>query len=349
MRLVLLLVVLAILAAGVGAAAFVLTRDTSITVVVDGVETRVPEGTTLAEAIERLDLRPAAGDLVSVTGETLRAGFFPGRVLVNRRRAGPSTELVADDVLDVVEGRTRREPVARVVVAVPGGMPTNPQYTLSRYSAMEVDKGRVSGELDESSATPAGAVATPRAVALTFDDGPGEHTRAVLETLRRLRVRATFFAVGERAERNPKLLRRARAYGMAVENHSYSHPYSPPFDRRSRAEVDREIARGADAIASLVDEPRLFRPPGGRHSPLVVEVAGARGQRLVLWSVDPEDWRPGTTAAQIARRVLRTARAGSIVLLHDGPANRAQTVKALPAIVRGLRARGLRLVLVEPG
>lgn len=347
-RLVLLVAVLATLVLAAGVAAFVLTRDTSITVVVDGVEERVPEATTLGEAIERLALRPPAGDLVSVTGETLRPGAFPGSVLVNGRKAPPATELVANDELRVVPGRTRREPVERVVVPVEGGMPANPQYTLARYSAMEADKGRISGELDMATAVPAGDLETPDAVALTFDDGPAEHTRAVLETLRRLGVRATFFVVGNRASRNPKLVRRAYAYGMAVENHSSTHPFAPSFNRRSRAEIDREVAGGTDAIASLVAEPRLFRPPGGSHSPEVVDAARDRGQRVVLWSVDPEDWRPGTTASQIARRVLRAVRPGSIVLLHDGPADRARTVKALPAIVRGIRVKGLRLVLVEP-
>ncbi len=349
MRLVLLLAVLAIVAVGVGAAAFVLTRDTSIAISVDGVDERVPDGTTLADAQERLALDPDAGDLVSVTGDVIRPGAFRGRVLVNGQRVPPDVALAEGDRLEVVAGETRREPADRVVVDVEGGMPASPQYTLARYPAVEVDKGRVSGELDPATATPSGTPTTPNAVALTFDDGPAEHTRPILETLRRLRAPATFFVIGQRAEWNPRLVRRAGAYGMAVENHSYSHPYSPPFDRRSRAEIDREIARGSAAIASLVDQPSLLRPPGGRHSPLVEEVAREHGQRLVLWSVDPEDWRPGTKAAQIVRRVLRSARAGSIVLLHDGPANRGQTVKALPAIVRGLRARGLELVLVEPG
>lgn len=343
------LLAIAVVSAGVGAGAFLLTRDASIPIVVDGAEQRVPEGATLAEAAAELGLRPPAGNLQSVLGETLRVGAYPGRVLVNGRRAVPSRALVPGDRLEVVPGRTRREPVDRVTVPVDGGVPANPQYTLAGYPAMKVDRGRVSGELDLASATPTGRLAAPAAVALTFDDGPAEHTRAILETLRRLSAPATFFFVGELAERSPKLVRRAHAYGMAVENHSFSHPYLPPFDQRSRSEIEDEIVRGARAIASLVPEaPTLFRPPGGTHSPLVIRLARAHGQRLVLWSVDPEDWRPGTTSEQIAQRVLRDVRPGSIVVLHDGPAGRAETVKALPAIVRGIRAKGLRLTLIEP-
>lgn len=347
MRGALLAGLVAMLLAGIGVGAYLLTRDTSIAILVGGVEARVPQGSTLAEASERLALRPRAGDLVAVTGETLRASVFPGRILVNGRRATPDTQLASEDRLDVVHGRTRSEPTVRVVVPVAGGMPASPQYTLARYPAMSAERGRVSGELDRATVTPSGTPRVPDAVALTFDDGPAAQTRAVLETLRRLRAPATFFFIGERVERNPKLVRRAHAYGMAVENHSYSHPYAPRFTERTRAEIDAEIARGSDAIASLVDSPTLFRPPGGTHSPLVLEVARARGHHVVLWSVDPEDWKTRVTAKQIARRVLRAVRPGSIVLLHDGPGERAQTVKALPAIVRGIRARGLELTLID--
>jgi peptidoglycan/xylan/chitin deacetylase (PgdA/CDA1 family) len=260
----------------------------------------------------------------------------------------PDTELAPNDRLVLVAGRTQREPTARVVISIEGGMPASPQHTLARYPAMEVDKGRVSGELDRSSMIPSGKPRVPKAVALTFDDGPAAHTRAVLETLRRLGARATFFFIGERAQRNPQLVRRARAYGMAVENHSFTHPFDPPFAKRTRVAISDEIARGIDAIASLMDEPpTLFRPPGGTYSQRVIEVALEHDQQVVLWSVDPEDWKAGATAPEITRRVLRDVRPGSIVLLHDGPSGRAQTVKALPAIVRGIRARGLELALID--
>jgi peptidoglycan/xylan/chitin deacetylase (PgdA/CDA1 family) len=80
----------------------------------------------------------------------------------------------------------------------------------------------------------------------------------------------------------------------------------------------------------------------------VVEAAGAYGERIVLWSVDPTDWKPGVTAAQIARRVLGAVQPGSIVILHDGGGDRRATVKALPRIIRGIRKKGLRLALIDP-
>jgi len=68
----------------------------------------------------------------------------------------------------------------------------------------------------------------------------------------------------------------------------------------------------------------------------------------VLWSVDPRDWQPGTTAREITRNVLAAIRPGSIVELHDGGGDRSATLAALPAIVKGIRHRGLRLVALAP-
>lgn len=338
-----------LLAAIVGGALLVgFGRGDRVSIEVDGVAVSLPAETTLAQAVERLDLAPGRGDLLDVTGAVLKPGAIAGRLLLNGRVAPPPTLLREGDRIAVVDGRDRREPADRVVVTIQGGVPANPQHSLARSQRAEVLRGRISGAFDHRSAVPLGPFRSPKAVALTFDDGPSRHTRAILDTLRRLKAPATFFVVGNLAERRPDLVRRAHAYGMAVGNHSHSHPYRPPFASRRVGEIREEIARGSAVLVPLAGQPTLFRPPGGTVSPRVLEVARAHGQRVVLWSVDSEDWRPDATAAEIASRVLRDVRRGSIVLLHDGGGNREQTVKALPAIVKGIRARGLELVLVEP-
>jgi len=248
-----------------------------------------------------------------------------------------------------VPGRDRREPVRRLVLRVHGGRPAEPQFTLARTPGDQVLlRGRISHKLVPLEFRPSGRARIPRAVALTFDDGPSRFTRRVLAVLRRLRARATFFVVGELAERRPRAVRAALSAGMAVESHSWSHPYRPPFDRLPRARIRAEIDRPAAVLRALGRAPSLFRPPGGAFSPYVIEAAGAAGQRVVLWSVDPQDWRPGVKPRQIVRRVLAAVRPGSIVLLHDGGGDRSATVKALPAIIRGIRRKGLKLVLIEP-
>lgn len=135
---------------------------------------------------------------------------------------------------------------------------------------------------------------------------------------------------------------------MSVGNHSHNHPEVPPFDRLVRRLLEDEIELGADSLSRLGIRPRLFRPPGGNSSAAVVRAASRVGERVVLWSVDPGDWRAGARARQIAARVLAAVRPGSIVILHDGGGDRSATRVALPAIVRGIRQRGLRLVALTP-
>ena len=343
-----LLSALAIVVAGGGALYFSFWREDTISIRVQGLEETVTQGTTLLEAAERFGLRPAAGDLLDVQGGVLQRGAFPGRLLLNRRVAPAASELEEEDRLRVIDGRSRREPTRHLFVRVPGGMPANPQFTLARAPGVEIERGRLSGKVDPDATHPSGPWRTPQAVALTFDDGPSPDTRRILAALKRLHVRATFFVVGRLAERYPKLVRREFAAGMGVGSHSYSHPYRPPFERLPRAQILAEIERANEVLGSLWRVPSLFRPPGGSFSSYVIEAAAVSGERIVLWSVDPRDWKAGTTEKQIVQRVLGAVRPGSIVLLHDGGGDRSQTVKALPEIVRGIRAKGLKLVLLEP-
>jgi peptidoglycan/xylan/chitin deacetylase (PgdA/CDA1 family) len=318
------------------------------TVIVQGVERRVPEGTTLVEAAERFGLRPDAGDLLDVDGEPLRVGALPGRVIVNGRRASGTTELREGDRIAVVDARDRREPEETIRLPVTSTGPLNPQFTLARaVGEQEIVRGRISRTVVRIAFHPRGPVRRPQAVALTFDDGPSRYTQKILAQLRRLRVRATFFVVGYLAERYPHLVRREVSAGMDVGNHSYSHPYRPPFDSLSYDEVREEIERGEETLSALGARVTTFRPPGGSVYGHVLEAAGVEGERIVLWSVDPRDWSPGSTAKQIVRNVLRAVQPGSIVLLHDGGGDRSETVNALPRIVKGIRKMGLRLVLVD--
>jgi peptidoglycan/xylan/chitin deacetylase (PgdA/CDA1 family) len=184
-----------------------------------------------------------------------------------------------------------------------------------------------------------------RTVALTFDDGPWpENTKAILSVLRRFHVHATFFVIGYLAASHPELVALERRDGMAIGNHSYNHPQVPPFGQLPAQLMKDEIALAAQDLARVGVHPHLFRPPGGSYSPALVRTARALGERVVLWSVDPSDWIPGVTPRQIVSRVLSAVRPGSIVVLHDGGGDRSATVRALPAIIKGIRKRHFRLV-----
>jgi len=181
-------------------------------------------------------------------------------------------------------------------------------------------------------------------VALTFDDGPSPlYTPRVLDVLRRYHAPATFFVVGYHALQYPDLVRAEARGGMTVGDHSFDHPNYPPFAALTAQQINTEIAQGRNALRGLAPPPRLFRPPGGSFSPYVEAAAHRLGLRVTLWSVDPTDWTAGVSSGQIVAHVLGAVRPGSIVIMHDG----AATVAALPAIIAGIRAKGLRLVALH--
>ena len=183
------------------------------------------------------------------------------------------------------------------------------------------------------------------AVALTFDDGPSADTERILDILDEHKLRVTFFMIGRHVERLPQTARRGAAAGHEIGNHSYSHPI---FLYRGSNETRRQMERAQAVITGATGvRPTVARPPCGVRTPGYFAATKALGLRTVQWDVAGFDWKQ-RTAKQIAHDVLIRARAGSIILLHDGDSegkrDRSETVLALPLIIEGLRARGLRIV-----
>ncbi len=181
--------------------------------------------------------------------------------------------------------------------------------------------------------------------ALTFDDGPhAQGTPAVLETLARERVPATFFLVGEQIERNPALAREIVDAGHAVALHCHRHRN---LLRLTPWQVHEDLARAEHAIASSTGrEPRLYRPPYGVLNAAALRFARRRGWRTLLWSHWGRDWERRATPASIAMRVTAGAGPGAVLLLHDAddysaPGSWRRTAAALPRVLHTLRARGI--------
>jgi peptidoglycan/xylan/chitin deacetylase (PgdA/CDA1 family) len=186
-----------------------------------------------------------------------------------------------------------------------------------------------------------------RRLALTFDDGPDPAwTPRVLDVLRAAGARATFFLVGERAERAPEVVRRMAAEGHEVASHSWSHRCLWFCGPRATAQ---EIARAHDRLGALAGAPpRHFRPPWGMVNAAMFPVLSRVGERCVFWSIQPEGRRPVPAARQVTD-VLRRAHPGAIVDLHDAegtPAAPARLLQALPPLLDGLRGRGYALTTV---
>jgi peptidoglycan-N-acetylglucosamine deacetylase len=188
---------------------------------------------------------------------------------------------------------------------------------------------------------------TAKRVALTFDDGPRPGvTEHVLDLLDDAGARATFFVVGQRivsgGEKARALLRRMRDEGHEIGNHSYSHPN---VARLGIAELHREIARTDEAIdAACGIRPRMFRPPGGGLDFNAVRSLASTGlEGVVLWSIDPSDWK-NPSRGETWQRVATALHPGAIILLHD---THEETLRALPLLLDLIQARGFEIVTVS--
>nr|XP_061800910.1 chitooligosaccharide deacetylase-like [Nerophis lumbriciformis] len=183
---------------------------------------------------------------------------------------------------------------------------------------------------------------------MTFDDGPDpDVTPAVLELLEEHGARASFFLIGERAERYPELVAEIVRRGHQVENHTQHHHYHFAFLGLRR--LGTEIDRSQDVLGRLAGRsPKYFRAPAGIRSPLLEPQLARRGLRLASWTrraFDTVERNP----QKVVRRLLRGLRDGDVLLLHDGSAardseGRAVVLGALPTVLEELAARGLRAV-----
>jgi peptidoglycan/xylan/chitin deacetylase (PgdA/CDA1 family) len=180
-------------------------------------------------------------------------------------------------------------------------------------------------------------------IALTFDDGPDRKlTPRLLDLLAQHHIHATFFVVGENAAQYPEILQRAVREGHEIGNHSWSHPN---FAKMSEESVRSQIRRTEEAIVNATGvHPTLLRPPYGAITTREKRwVRNDLGYEIILWDVDPLDWRnPGPTV--VTNRIVKETRAGSIVLSHD---IHAQTIEAMPETLRELEEKGFKFVTVS--
>jgi peptidoglycan/xylan/chitin deacetylase (PgdA/CDA1 family) len=172
-------------------------------------------------------------------------------------------------------------------------------------------------------------------VMLTFDDGPGDVTDALLDVLRRHGAQATLFSVGNQIAGREAQLARATREGHEIGVHGWDHEDHRDDPERRAAEA----ARTADVLHEVTGvRPRLFRPPYGYTSPGLEAAIAGRGMRTVLWDIDPRDWEdPGPEA--VRERVIADMKPGAIVLLHERPG----TVHAVDALL-GTDLAGWRAV-----
>ena len=183
---------------------------------------------------------------------------------------------------------------------------------------------------------------TAKLVALTFDDGWNlTDLRKIVAILVAKEAPATFFPVGRAVLRHPATWRSIAALGFPIGNHSWNHD---DLARFPASKALKDINRATRAIERTTGV-KLFpaiRPPFGTYDASFRHAARVAGMRaVIMWDIDTRDWT-GIRARNVVRSAL-AARRGSIIVMHTDKSN---TVRALPAIIDGLRAKGFTLVTV---
>lgn len=180
-------------------------------------------------------------------------------------------------------------------------------------------------------------------IALTFDDGPDlVYTPQILNKLKNYGVKATFFLLGENAERYPNMVKRIVQEGHIVGNHTYNHPN---LLKVSDEEYQNQIRKTEEILRKLIGyDPKFIRPPYGIITENQLRWATEQNFMIVQWSVDTLDWK-GLSADKITDNVLGNAFPGSVLLQHSAPGGHLQgSVDALDRIVPELTAKGARFV-----
>lgn len=199
-------------------------------------------------------------------------------------------------------------------------------------------------------------------VVLTFDDGPDpDWTPKILDVLKSKNAPATFFLIGIQTDKFSGLAERIYNEGHTIGNHTFTHPdvssISSTYMRVELNLTERLFASLVGVRATLMRPPyAIDEEPDTADQVKPLEFSQDMGYITVGNRIDPSDWssNPRYTAEQISSYVLthlppcgpNDLRCGNIVLLHDGGGNRAETVRALPMIIDGIRARGLEIAPV---
>ncbi len=182
-----------------------------------------------------------------------------------------------------------------------------------------------------------------KVIALTFDDGPWpQSTPAILDILKKNNIKGTFFIVGQMLKEHPDMGKRVVAEGHVIANHTWHHWYHYMNPQAAAFEIDNT----SNLIYKVTGvRTSLFRPPGGIKTNGPYAYAKNQKYATIMWSSDSSDYaRP--SVSKLISNVMREAKPGGIVLMHDGGGNRSNTVAALPEIINTFRRQGYRFVTV---
>lgn len=180
---------------------------------------------------------------------------------------------------------------------------------------------------------------------LSFDDGPAiPYTEQILEILDKHDVKATFFVVGINVKRYPKIIKRIMNEGHSLGNHSMSHL---KLKGKSASYIKKDIDKTDTLIRALgYDKVIPFRAPFGQLSNNLSIALKQLNKPHILFNFLPKDWESPKPQV-IHDRVMKRAKPGFIITLHDGWKQRKNTVLATEMIIKSLKAKGYRFVTAQ--
>jgi polysaccharide deacetylase family sporulation protein PdaB len=180
-------------------------------------------------------------------------------------------------------------------------------------------------------------------IALTFDAAwTADDTDTLIEILAKYSVPATFFVVGDWADRYPDAVKKFSDAGHDIMNHSNTHPHITDMDKEKFLEDVRACNEKIAAITGK--QPVLYRGPYGEYNNTTVAAIEEEGMYYLQWDCDSRDWKPDFTVEKIVASATKNVQNGSILLMHNGAAN---TPQALPLIIEKLQGEGYTFVLAE--
>jgi len=281
--------------------------------------------------------------LVLASCQTSRAQRVPPVVVV------PSDELSRDPSLKQApafqsssraQPRASTQPEASPQLAATPQPLASPQPTAADYASVPqpTPGAVVSVKHSYTSCNVSGTY-----IAMTFDDGPSAQlTPKLLDILKERGIKATFFLVGKNVVEYPDIVRRMAEEGHEVGNHSWSHP---ALTKLGAEGFRKQIESTNDAIAKVTGKrPVLMRPPyGATSATLNKRLAEDYGLKVILWSVDPLDWKY-RNSNRVYNTIVQNTQPGAIILAHD---IHATTVAAMPETLDTLLGKGYKFVTVS--
>ncbi len=190
-----------------------------------------------------------------------------------------------------------------------------------------------------------------KTIALTFDDGPGRVTPALLQILKEHNIRATFFMEGTQVEEFPQIARQVAEEGHEIGNHTYMHFNFHAAKNASPERLVHELRQTETTLQRALKDPTFHTsvvrmPYGYFNRTWLLPTLKKEGYALVHWTYDGEKDRKAS-AEQMSQGYIRHAMPGAVFLFHDGGRHREKSLKAVGLVVEALEKKGYQFVSAQ--